>query len=161
MPKTCCHKTGPDDVKYNLVFFSTYEGLKLPIQGPMEDAGVVKLYKSSPTQCLYVAPAENMVGRLPLIPCFLDGNTTPTIPHKYSKNRNSCFPTGCADAAAEDGKRCSNVYEVNRWLWQFGLGKPRLGGLTIKETSDRLESASKSSDKRQKETCEGSKGDCA
>ncbi len=36
-----------------------------------------------------------------------------------------------------DGLRGSNVYEVNPWLWQFGLGKPSLGGLTIKETSER------------------------
>ncbi len=93
-------------------FFSTFEELQLPIHGPMEDAGVVKLYEQSPTPYLYVAPPENMVGRIPLIPCFLDGNTTPTISHKYSKNRNSCFPTGCADTAVEDGRRDSNVYEV-------------------------------------------------
>ena len=43
MPKTGRHKTGPDDVKVNLVFFSTFEELQLPIKGPMEDAGVVKL----------------------------------------------------------------------------------------------------------------------
>jgi hypothetical protein len=36
----------------------------------------------------------------------------------------------------------SNVYEVNPWLWQFGLGKPRLGGLTIKETSERKDDVS-------------------
>ena len=92
-----------------------------------------------------------MVGRIPLMPCFLDGNATPTIPHKYSKNKSSCFPAGCADAAAEDGRRGSNVYEVNTWLWMFGRGKPRLGGLTIEETSDRQDSARKASDKRRKE----------
>ena len=100
MPKTGSHKTGPDDLRYDLVFFSTFEELKLPITGPMEDAGVIKLYEPSPTPCLYVAKAENMVGRIPLIPCFLDGNATPTIPHKYSKNKSACFPAGCADAAA-------------------------------------------------------------
>ena len=52
-------------------------------------------------------------------------------------------PPGCADAAAEDGRRCSNVYEVNTWLWQFGRGKPRRGGLTIVETFDRKEAARK------------------
>jgi hypothetical protein len=93
----------------------------------LEDAGVVKLYEPSPTQCLYVAHARNMVGRILLMPCFLDGNATPSIPHTYSKNKNSCFPAGCADIAAEGGRRCSNVYEVNTWLWQFGRGKPRLG----------------------------------
>ena len=71
MQKTGSHKTGPDDLRYklsyNLVFFSTCEELKLPIHGPMEDAGVIKLYEPSPTQCLYVAKAENMVGRIPPI----------------------------------------------------------------------------------------------
>ena len=159
LPKNASHKIGPDDLRYDLVFFSTFEELVLPIKGPMEDAGVVKLYEPSPTPCLYVAPAENMVGRIPLMPCFLDGNATPTIPHKYSKNKQSCFPAGCADSAAEDGRRGSNVYEVNTWLWQFGRGKPRLGGLTIEETSDRQDAAPKASDKRRKETHKGCKGD--
>jgi hypothetical protein len=102
-------------------------------------------------------------GQNPPDACFLDGYATPTIPHKYSKNKNSCFPAGCADAAAENGRRGSNVYEVNTWLWQFGRGKPRLGGLTIEENqaSDRQDSSSKASDKRRKETRDGSKGDGA
>ena len=102
-----------------------------------------------------------MVGRIPLIPCFLNGNVTPTIPHRYSKNKSACFPAESADAAAEDGRRGSNVYEVNTWLWQFGRGKPRIGGLTIEETSERQDSARKSSDKRRKETREGRKRDGA
>ncbi len=56
---------------------------------------------------------------------------------------------------------CSNVYDVNTWLWQFRRGKPRLGGLTIEETSDRQDSARKASDKRRKETRDGSKDDGA
>jgi hypothetical protein len=62
---------------------------------------------------------------------------------------------------AEDGRRGSNVYEVNPWLWQFGRGKPRIGGLTIKETEERKEDARKSSDTRRKETRAGRKGDRA
>ncbi len=80
---------------------------------------------------------------------------------QYSKNKNSCFPAGCADAAEEDGRCGSNVYEVNTWLWQFGRGKPRFGCLTIEETSDRQDSASKALDKRRKETRDGRKGDDA
>ncbi len=60
-----------DDLLRDLVFFNTFEELNLPIIGPMEDSGVVKLYEPSPTQCLYVAPAENMVGRVPLCCYFL------------------------------------------------------------------------------------------
>jgi hypothetical protein len=54
------------------------------------------------------------------MPLFLAGNATPTIPHVYSKHKYSGFPMGCADAASVDGRRGSNVYEVNPWLWQFG-----------------------------------------
>ena len=61
----------------------------------------------------------------------------------------------------EDGRRGSNVYEVNTWLWMFGRGKPRLGCLTIEETLDRQNSARKASDKRQKETSDGSKDEGA
>ncbi len=85
-----------------LVFFNTFEELNLPITGPMEDSGVVKLYEPSPTPCLYVAPVENMVGRVPLMQLFLAGNATPTIPHLYSKHKDSGFPFGCADPAAVD-----------------------------------------------------------
>ena len=48
---------------------------------------------------------------------------------------------GCADSAAVDGRRGSNVYEVNPWLWQFGRGKPRLGGLNVEEAAERQEAA--------------------
>ena len=53
LPKNRSYKKGPDDIEYTLVFFSTFEELTLPFKGPMEDAGVVKLYESSPTPCLY------------------------------------------------------------------------------------------------------------
>ena len=128
---------GPDDIECTLVFFSTFEELMLPFKGPMEDAGVVKLYEPSPTPCLYVAPVQNMVGRVPLIPLFLAGNSTPTIPHMFAKRKDACFPFGCADAAAVDGRRGSNIYEVNAWLWSFGRGKPRLGGLSVAQTHER------------------------
>ena len=49
---------------------------------------------------------------------------------------------GCADAAAVDGRRGSHIYEVNQWLWQFGRGKPRLGGLSVEDTSERKAAAS-------------------
>ncbi len=94
----------------------------------MEDTRVIKLYEPSPTPCLHVADVQNMVGRVPLIPLFLAGNSTPTIPGMFSRRKDSGFQYCCANAAATDGRLGSNVYEVNPWLWQFGRGKPRLGG---------------------------------
>jgi hypothetical protein len=68
---------------------------------------------------------------------FLARNATPTISHLYSKRKDSGFPMDCADSAAVGSRRGSNVYEVNQWLWQFGCGKPRLGGLSVEKTEER------------------------
>jgi hypothetical protein len=35
------------------------------------------------------------------------------------------------------------VYEVNQWLWQFGRGKQRLGGLSVEKTGARKKAAQK------------------
>ncbi len=67
LPKNPSYKIGPDDLLFNLVFFSTFEELNLPIHGPMDDAGVLKLYEPGPIPCLYVAPVDHMVGRVPLV----------------------------------------------------------------------------------------------
>jgi hypothetical protein len=93
-----------------------------------------------------------MVGRIPLMPLFLAGNATPTIPHLYSMRKDSGFPMGCADSAAVpvDGRRGSNVYEVNPWLWQFGRGKPRLGGLSVEKTEERKQAASDRDERHQR-----------
>ena len=118
----------------------------------MEESGVVKLYEPSQIPCLYVALVQNMVGRVPLIPLFLAGNSTPTIPHMFAKRKDACFPFGCADAAAVDGRRGSNIYEVNSWLWSFGRGKPRLGGLSVVQTHQRHDAAT--SEARRKRAAE-------
>jgi hypothetical protein len=83
-----------------------------------------------------------MVGRVPLMPLFLARNATPTIPHMFSKRKDTGFPFGCADAAALDGRSGSNIYEVNPWPWRFGRGKPRLGGLSIDQTAKRQDAVS-------------------
>ena len=75
--------------------------------------------------------------------------------------RESGFPMGCADSAAVDGRRGSNVYEVNPWLWQFGRGKPRLGGLTVEETAERKDAARDERDARGQETRRRHKADRA
>ena len=103
--------------------------------------GVQKLYQPSPTPILYVGLAANVQGRVPLMPLFFLGNSTPTIPHQLRQHRRDRFPHGLADAADALGKKRSNVYEVNQWLWQFGRGKlePRLavGGLNVAATEER------------------------
>jgi hypothetical protein len=91
------------------------------------------------------------LNRYILMTLFLAGNSTPTIPHMFSKRKDSGFPTfpyGCADAAAADGRRGSNVYGVNLWLWSFARGKPRLGGLSVEKTFERQEAANEARKER-------------
>ena len=64
-------------------------------------------------------PRCECAGRVPLMPWFLLGNSTPTIPPAPSAQAQQ-VPYGLADVADASGKKGSNVYEVNRWLWQFG-----------------------------------------
>ena len=72
------------------------------------------------------------------MPLFLLGNFTPTIPHQLRQHRRGKFPHGLADAANASGKKGSNEYQVNQWLWQFAkLGsKPCLGGLPVAATEE-------------------------
>ncbi len=126
LPKNRTYKSGPDDIVYTLVFFSTFEKLKLPIKGPMEDAGVIKLiklYEPSPTPCLCVADVQNMVGRVPLMPLFLAGNSTPTIPHIFSKRKDSGFSSDSTSSQGESSLIrstrccmivCTSMYEYAR-----------------------------------------------
>ena len=49
---------GPYDVEAHLVFFSTFEELKLPSMGPMDHA-TTKLCELFPTSILYVGPFDS------------------------------------------------------------------------------------------------------
>ncbi len=101
-----------------------------------------------------MAPYNNVLGRVPLFPLFLDGNATATISHHLRHHlKASAFLHGAADAATPDGRRGSNAYEVNTWLWQFGRGRERLGGLSVSEAKDRREQVCSAGAQRGAETC--------
>jgi hypothetical protein len=90
---------------------------------------------------------------VPLFPCFLDGNTTSTIPHKYAPRQKQAFEYGCADGSGQGSRRGSHVYEINTWLWNFGRPQPRIGGLSVAKTEgvrsrSRTESARRAAETR-------------
>ena len=91
----------------------------------MQQAGVPMLYDTASNPqlpCLYICPVANVLGRAPLIPCFIDGNTHPTIPYKFKNSR--ILGTSSADTQPDRGNG-SRLYEVNLWLWRYGRGQPR------------------------------------
>jgi hypothetical protein len=114
-----------DDIPLDLVFFSPFEELRLRTAGIMESKGIHRVYESSPVPTLYVGRVEGLLGRVPLIPCFLDGNANSTIPHKYSSRQKDTFECCCADGAGPNARRGSHVYEINTWLWNFVRPQPR------------------------------------
>ena len=137
------------DIPLNLVFFSPFEELRLRTAGIMASKGIHRVYEPSPVPTLYVGRVEDRLGRVPLIQCFLDGNATSTIPHKYSSRQEDAFENGCADGAGPNSRRGSHVYEINTWLWNFGRPQPRVGGLFVAKTEKiRRKSRSEASKRR-------------
>ena len=56
-----------------------------------------------------------------MIPCFLAGNTHPTIRHSLRALEQ---PKAAADSRPDNGKG-SRLYEVNIWMWRYGRGQQR------------------------------------
>ena len=123
------HNRCDEDIPLDLIFFSPFGELRLKTAGIMESRIIHRVYEPSPVPTLYVGLVEDLLGRVPLIPCFLDGNATSTIPHTYSSRQRDAFECGCADGAGPKSRRGSYVYEINTWLWNFGLPQPCVGGL--------------------------------
>ena len=128
---------GEDDIQVALVFYSTFEQQDLPGSGRMDKRDVQDYYEPTPTPTLYVGQVSNALSRVQLMPLFLLGNATPTIPYELRKYQRNRFPYGRTDTAQESCRRGCNVYELNAWLWHFGRGKPRVGGLSVADIEDR------------------------
>ena len=106
----------------SLVFFSTFEPISLTPNAVMQRNGVPMFYdtaSSSNLPSLYICWAKNVLGRVPLLPCFVDGNKTPTLPHRFGNRQGAV-----ADSRNGAGNG-SKIYELNTWMWRYGRGQPR------------------------------------
>jgi hypothetical protein len=66
-----------------------------------------------------------------LTPCFLDGNATQAIPNKYRRTGVKVSLWFVQTLLAGE----TATFMRFKWkLWQFGRGKSRLGGMTVKKT---------------------------
>ena len=115
LPRRTNYTYGPDDIqaRVQLVFYSTFEPMVLPGGGPMEAMGVQKLYEPSPTPILYVGLVADVLERVPWMPLFLLGNSTPTIPHQLRQHRGARFPHGLVYAADELGRKGRFRYPIH------------------------------------------------
>ena len=80
---------------FDLVYSTTVtlEAINLTPNSVMQRNGVPMLFETSGTEVptLYLAPLNCVLGRVPLMPCYLRGNDTPIImiPHCF---RNGSLP---------------------------------------------------------------------
>ena len=78
----------------------------------------------------YVVPISNILGRAPLMPCYLNGNPTPTIPHTFANLRNQRYKVRgiFPDTKLGSGNTGSKLFRLNIFIWSMGRSLPRLGG---------------------------------
>ena len=109
--------------EFSLVFFSTFEPISLTPDSYMQRSGIPMLYKRAASQLptLYVCPVENVLGSVPLMPCYLKGNQHNTIPHSLRNN----VPAGAAADSRPNSGTGSRLFEVNMWMWRYGRALPR------------------------------------
>ncbi len=63
----------------------------------------------------------NVLGLAPLIPCYLNGNTSNTIQCKY---RGAILAEATADSRHDSGNG-SQLFEISIWMWRYGRNYPR------------------------------------
>ena len=125
---------GPDDIQVQFVFYSPFEPMVLPGGGPMEAMGVQKLYEPSPMPILYVGLVADVLGRVPWMPLFLLGNSTPTIPHSSASTGAPGFhmgwqmqPVSRAGREAMWTRSTNGCGSLAQWAGQTASGGP-VGG---------------------------------
>jgi hypothetical protein len=76
----------------------------------MEPNGIRTLYEPSPVPSLYVDRMEDLLGLVPLFPCFLDGNSTSTILYIYTAQQKQAFELSCADGQGPASSRWAAMF---------------------------------------------------
>ena len=107
------------DIPLQLMFYSKFNECKLTPHHPLQKAGNEMIFEPMPVPVLHVDHVRHALCRVPLMPCFVHGNDTPTIPRGFARN---LYPDGQADTASRPGSR---LYEVNHFMWSFGRPKER------------------------------------
>jgi hypothetical protein len=106
----------------SLVFFNTFEPISLNPNSFMQRSGIPIVYERAASQLptLYVCPVENVLGRVPLIPCYLKGNSHNrdchnTIPFSLRHH----VPDGAAADSRQDSGTGRQLFEVDIWMWGY------------------------------------------
>jgi hypothetical protein len=86
----------------------------------------------------YVVPISNILGRAPLMPCYLNGNPTPTIPHTFAHLHQPRYKAlGIIPDTKLGSGNGSKLFLLNMFLWSMGRSLPRGPGNSVDECEER------------------------
>ncbi len=112
-------------IEVSLAFFNTFEPVELTPDSVMQSRGVPMFYDSASSAAipsLYICHVKNILGRVPMMPCFVEGNKQHTIPYRFRTQRGRA---GWAADSRPDSGNGSRLYELNMWMWRYGRGQER------------------------------------
>jgi hypothetical protein len=109
--------------KVSLVFFSKFEPISLSSDSYMQRNGIPMVYKRDDPQLptKYVCPVENVLGQVPILPCYLKGNLHNTILYSLRYHVSA----GAAADSRQDSGTSSRLFEINIWMWHYRRAFPR------------------------------------
>ncbi len=87
--------------KYDWNIPELWMDLPLQTSGTMETNWIRKLFEPSPVPILYVGKIEDLLGQVPLSPCFLDRSTTSTNQHKFADRSRPLHSAVLTDQARD------------------------------------------------------------
>jgi len=92
--------------------------------------------------CYVVLPISNILGRAPLMPCYLNGNPTPTIPHTFAHLRQPRYKArGIIPDTKLGSGNGSKLFRLNMFLWSMGRSLPRGPGNSVDKCEERRKQA--------------------
>ena len=127
-------ESSTNEIPLTLMFYSKFEVCNLTPNHPLQKAGMTMVYDPKPKGILFVDYIHRALGRIPLMPCYIHGNSTPTIPQSFRNKKNSQFPHGQADGPHSEG---SLLFEVNHFMWNFP--RPKARDVSVDEATQILE----------------------
>jgi hypothetical protein len=97
----------------------------------MQHNGVPMFFDSASSTnlpSLYICRAENVLGRVPLMPFYIGSNTHPTLPHSFSSLAGATADSSLGSPGERQLKQALWAQpldvELWAWMWSYGWGQP-------------------------------------
>ncbi len=101
----------------------------MPNRGSVMQRNGVPLFfdsaNSTNLPSLHICRIGNVLGCVPLMPCYISGNTHPTLPRRFGNRTPPSYRSGASADFSVGRGNGSRLYELNLWMWRYGRGQPQ------------------------------------